>query len=347
MHPENGVVAEWLGRGLQNLVQRFESAQRLTNPGDDSSGFFVFEVLQTLYSGSLSGCALARRGISLNASLTLEMILQGFLFSSVINTFQWNLYFSTMQQALAFILLFISSIGMAQDFAANTDIQVSEGKFWDGQTNASKQRPPIEYRLYALGGAAHNLPAYLKFHQTGMSDLEIRPAIFRSESFVLPPYWDFRLEGTRDGYGFGLRMTHHKLILDNAPSAVSGFQISHGFNMINAYNKIPFGKYDLLIGAGITLGHPEGTVRAYSIPENGGVWFDKGYFIGGPNIEVSGVRNFKISDSFQLHLEARFTQSWGKFPMGGDNYVRVRNFAFQGLLGMSYKLNNLFFWQNS
>jgi len=25
----NGAVAEWLGRGLQNLVQRFESAQHL------------------------------------------------------------------------------------------------------------------------------------------------------------------------------------------------------------------------------------------------------------------------------------------------------------------------------
>ena len=27
----NGVVAEWLGRGLQNLVQRFESARHLNN----------------------------------------------------------------------------------------------------------------------------------------------------------------------------------------------------------------------------------------------------------------------------------------------------------------------------
>ena len=27
-----GLMAEWLGRGLQNLVQRFESASDLTNP---------------------------------------------------------------------------------------------------------------------------------------------------------------------------------------------------------------------------------------------------------------------------------------------------------------------------
>ena len=27
----NGIVAEWLGRGLQNLLQQFESARYLTN----------------------------------------------------------------------------------------------------------------------------------------------------------------------------------------------------------------------------------------------------------------------------------------------------------------------------
>ncbi len=32
LHSRNGEVAEWLGRGLQNLVQRFESALRLHNP---------------------------------------------------------------------------------------------------------------------------------------------------------------------------------------------------------------------------------------------------------------------------------------------------------------------------
>ncbi len=40
-----GRVAEWLGRGLQNLVQRFESARDLQNCIPDgqflSSGFFI------------------------------------------------------------------------------------------------------------------------------------------------------------------------------------------------------------------------------------------------------------------------------------------------------------------
>lgn len=31
MFGQNGSVAEWLGRGLQNLVQRFESARNLSD----------------------------------------------------------------------------------------------------------------------------------------------------------------------------------------------------------------------------------------------------------------------------------------------------------------------------
>ena len=37
----NGLMAEWLGRGLQNLVQRFESASDLTKA--------ALEILLTLF----------------------------------------------------------------------------------------------------------------------------------------------------------------------------------------------------------------------------------------------------------------------------------------------------------
>jgi hypothetical protein len=51
---KHGSVAEWLGRGLQNLVQRFESARYLQLPGPDLHkkvrafffpGIFLFAVL--------------------------------------------------------------------------------------------------------------------------------------------------------------------------------------------------------------------------------------------------------------------------------------------------------------
>jgi hypothetical protein len=38
---QDGFVAEWLGRGLQNLLQRFESARNLRKPVLLRAGFFV------------------------------------------------------------------------------------------------------------------------------------------------------------------------------------------------------------------------------------------------------------------------------------------------------------------
>ena len=44
----NGLMAEWLGRGLQNLVQRFESASDLTKvPHSYLWGIFFYSCLQT------------------------------------------------------------------------------------------------------------------------------------------------------------------------------------------------------------------------------------------------------------------------------------------------------------
>ncbi len=37
-----GAVAEWLGRGLQNLLQRFESAQHLNKKRPRDSGVLLF-----------------------------------------------------------------------------------------------------------------------------------------------------------------------------------------------------------------------------------------------------------------------------------------------------------------
>ncbi len=38
-----GVVAEWLGSGLQHHLQRFESARHLKKPSTKVEGFFYFK----------------------------------------------------------------------------------------------------------------------------------------------------------------------------------------------------------------------------------------------------------------------------------------------------------------
>ena len=44
-------MAEWLGRGLQNLLRRFESARRLKNPRNYFSGVLLFSKLTKVLTG--------------------------------------------------------------------------------------------------------------------------------------------------------------------------------------------------------------------------------------------------------------------------------------------------------
>ena len=43
-----GFVAEWLGRGLQNLLQRFESARNLQKPSNLEGFFMPITILQNI-----------------------------------------------------------------------------------------------------------------------------------------------------------------------------------------------------------------------------------------------------------------------------------------------------------
>ena len=43
-----GFVAEWLGRGLQNLLQRFESARNLQKPSNMEGFFMPITILQNI-----------------------------------------------------------------------------------------------------------------------------------------------------------------------------------------------------------------------------------------------------------------------------------------------------------
>ena len=64
-----GVLAEWLGRGLQNLLQRFESARRLKKPSSDLEGFFN---LMDLFSPGFLYSFQRSQGIGLEIPIALQ-----------------------------------------------------------------------------------------------------------------------------------------------------------------------------------------------------------------------------------------------------------------------------------
>lgn len=59
--PNNGTLAEWLGNGLQNRVQRFESARYLQTNAGLKSGVFVWRYFYLNYTAKADSRFAARR----------------------------------------------------------------------------------------------------------------------------------------------------------------------------------------------------------------------------------------------------------------------------------------------
>ena len=66
---KNGLVAEWLGRGLQNLVQRFESARDLQmKNAPNQERFFILSFSEKLLESTLLFLTI---GISIMVTVTI------------------------------------------------------------------------------------------------------------------------------------------------------------------------------------------------------------------------------------------------------------------------------------
>ena len=93
-------------------------------------------------------------------------------------------------------------------------------------------QPQRSIRFEVLSGPVYNFTSPLIIRQTGYPTLRIK-ARYRSEPFQLPPYYDFRLTlWKNDSSAWGLKFTHHKLILDNlSPPDINNFEITHGYNI--------------------------------------------------------------------------------------------------------------------
>ena len=81
-----GVVAEWLGSGLQNHLQRFESARRLKEPSTNVEGFFIgnfYKILIKKQNSSIYKNESTRR----IQSLLSKVIVQGLLIVINLNGF--------------------------------------------------------------------------------------------------------------------------------------------------------------------------------------------------------------------------------------------------------------------
>lgn len=191
------------------------------------------------------------------------------------------------------------------------------------------------WELGVLGGVTYNLPTSLKIYQEDLPAIKLK-AQYITEPFQPPVYYDIRLSRWQDEKGWGLKFTHHKLILTNLPPEVQRFSITDGFNLLT-FNRL-WKTHGLILsaGAGVVITHPESTIRNKPFPENQGLFRD-GYYISGPTAEMAIAKQYYFAPRWFVLGETRLTGSWVRVPIT-DGHADVTNVSLHLLAGVGFKI---------
>jgi len=159
----------------------------------------------------------------------------------------------------------------------------------------------------------YNFPLPLTIRQQGSETLSLT-ARYRSEPFVVPITWMWKVSYWSDGAAWSLMAIHHKLYLENLPSEVEEFAITHGFNVISVVRSWREGDFILNAGAGIILAHPEVSVRGKRLSESGGI-LNSGYYVVGPTVNVAIGRRVLLVGGLYVTGDAMVYASYASVPI--------------------------------
>lgn len=156
-----------------------------------------------------------------------------------------------------------------------------------------------EWELEFNAGVPANINLPLTISQKGYKDISLT-ANFKSEPFVPPIYWVFRVSKWKNNKAWEFEMIHQKLYLENTTPEIQYFNITHGFNMtfINRAFRIKLFNKDGFIarvGTGVVFAHAENMIRGMEFNQKQS-FFDLGYYVTFPNINLSLSKRVKISE---------------------------------------------------
>jgi hypothetical protein len=188
------------------------------------------------------------------------------------------------------------------------------------------------FTVQVFGGAAYNFRMPLVIRQDGEDNIRLN-ADYDSKSFETPIYYSVRLGWWKDDRAWEVEMVHHKLTLDNNPSEVEHFSITHGFNLLTLNRAWRNPWFIWRLGGGVVITHPESSIRGKEFNQEGGIV--DGYYISGPTAQIAAEKRFYLWKGFFASIEGKFTLSWAHVPVQ-DGSADVWNSAVHGLIGLGY-----------
>ncbi len=166
-------------------------------------------------------------------------------------------------------------------------------------------------------GIPYNFPMPLTIRQAGENNIHLT-AQYDSRPFEVPIFWDWRIGYWNNTTGWELEAIHHKLFLNNKPSEIQQFDISHGINLVIINRCFIKDGFILKAGAGISLTHPENIIRSQKLSEDSGI-FNQGYYVSGPAVLFSGGKRFYFQENIFVIIESKLALSYSNVPIANGN----------------------------
>lgn len=192
----------------------------------------------------------------------------------------------------------------------------------------------VRWSVELLGGTAVNVPMSLRIRQRGTPDLRF-VARYETRPWEGSPYYAYRVSRwSQPERAWELELVHHKLYLDDPPSEIQRFEITHGFNLLLLNRAVRRSGLVLRAGAGVVVAHPESIVRGRALgSDEGGL--GGGYHLAGPAVQLALARRIRLGGGWALTVEGKATGAYARVPVA-DGRATVANVAAHGLAGVAY-----------
>jgi hypothetical protein len=164
-------------------------------------------------------------------------------------------------------------------------------------------------------------------------------AHYSTRPFVDAPYYSYRISHTQaNGRAVEAEMLHHKLYLENPGPPLDHFEATHGYNLptINVAN--PVRRWQLRVGIGLVVVHPEGRIRGHEI-SGGRTLLGGGYHIAGLTAQLAAGRRYSLGSgrvALTAAPEAKLTASWARIRVD-QSTLHVPNIALHLLGGIGVR----------
>lgn len=167
-----------------------------------------------------------------------------------------------------------------------------------------------------FGGSAWHLsmPLLVELPE-GRTRLRAR---YSTRPFADSPYYSYRLGRTAsDGRAIEAEMLHHKLYLENPRAPVERLEVTHGYNLPTVNVAWPAAEWQLRLGLGVVVAHPEGRIAGRGVGARRTL-LGGGYHVAGVTAQAAVGRRYPLARgrvAMTAAPEAKLTASWARVPL--------------------------------